>query len=195
MNWVDLVVLAVILLSGLLAFMRGFVREALGLGAWLVAAFVASPYGVFPYVAPWARQQFADSTLADTVAYAGVFLIVLIALSVLANSLSNFVHYSALGGLDRTLGLVFGLVRGAVLLAIAYILVGMAVPVDQWPPAVLDARSLPAIYRGAAWIVAELPAAYRPALAAPPPGRSTSAASLFQPNPVGRALGARPSHE
>ena len=46
MNWVDLVVLGVILLSGLLAFTRGLVREVLGLGAWVIAAVIASPYGV-----------------------------------------------------------------------------------------------------------------------------------------------------
>ena len=195
MNWVDLVVLAVIVLSGLLAFMRGFVREALGLGAWVIAALVAGPYGVFPYMQPWARQQFTDPTLADTVAFAGVFLLVLIVLSIVASALSRAVQYSALGGLDRTLGLVFGLARGAALLAAAYILAGFAISVDQWPSPVLSARSLPSIYRGAAWVAVQLPVAYRPVVAPPPPGRTTSASSLLQPNPVGRALGARPSRE
>ncbi|GAC1345229.1 MAG: hypothetical protein NVSMB18_24460 [Acetobacteraceae bacterium] len=195
MNWVDLVVLAVILLSGLLAFMRGLVREVLGVGAWVVAAAVASPYGVFPYVQPWMRQQFTDPTLADTVAMGGVFLLVLIVASIIARGISNAVHGSMLSGLDRTLGLLFGLGRGALVLATAYIVAGLAVPVDQWPMPVLGARSLPVIYRGADWLRLQLPPQHRPVLTAPPPGRPTSSADLLHANPIGRALGARPVHE
>jgi membrane protein required for colicin V production len=195
MNWVDLVVLAVIVLSGLLAFMRGLVREVLGVGAWIIAAYVASPYGVFPYVQPWVRQYINDTTIADTVALVSVFLVLLIILSLIARAISDAVQGIGLGGLDRTLGLVFGLARGAVLLCVTYILVGLAVAVDQWPAPVLDARSLPTVYQGAAWIAAQLPPGYRPAVSAPPPGRATSAASRLQSNPAGRALGARPPRE
>jgi membrane protein required for colicin V production len=195
MNWVDLVVLAVIALSGLLAFMRGIVREVLGVGAWVLAAFAASPWGFFPYVQPWVAQQFADPTVVNVVAFGGVFLLVLIVLWLIAGTISNLVRESALGGLDRTLGLVFGLARGAVLLMAAYIGAGRAVAVDQWPPAVLDARSLPAIYRGAAWIAEQIPPPYRPEVAPPPEGRRTSATSLLRANPAGRALGARPARE
>jgi membrane protein required for colicin V production len=195
MNWVDLVVLAVIALSGLLAFMRGLVREVLGVAAWVVAALVASPYGVFPYVDPWVRQQISDPTVADVVAMGAVFIVVLIVLSVVAGAVSNAVQGIGLGGLDRTLGLVFGLARGALLLCVAYILAGMAVTVDQWPSPLLEARSLPTVYRGAEWMAAQLPPGYRPAVAAPPPGRPTSAAALLHANPVGRATGARPTRE
>jgi membrane protein required for colicin V production len=194
MNWVDLVVLGVILLSGLLAFARGLVREALGLGAWVIAAVIASPYGVFPLIQPWARQQFADPALADTLTFVGVFVVVLILLSLLAGGIAAAVRGSVLGGLDRTLGLVFGLARGALLLCVAYILAGLAVAVDQWPVPVLEARSLPIVYRGAVWITEHMPPGFRPAVA-PPPGRPTSAAELLHANPVGRALGARPSRE
>lgn len=195
MNWVDLVVLAVVALSGLLAFMRGLVREVLGLGAWVVAAVVASPYGAFPYVQPWVRQQFSDPTTADIVAFGGVFLIVLVVLWMIAGVISNAIRGSALGGLDRTLGLVFGLARGAVVLAVAYILVGIAIPVAQWPEPVVEARSLPLVHRGAVWIAEQLPPTYRPAVAAPPQGRPTTAASLLQSSPAGRALGARPARD
>ena len=192
MNWVDLVVLAVLALSGLLAFARGLVREVLGLGAWVVAAFVASPYGAFPYVQPWVRQQFSDPTTADIVAFGGVFLVTLIVLWMIAGAVSSAIRGSALGGLDRTLGLVFGLVRGAVLLAVAYVLVGMAIPIAQWPEPVVEARSLPLVHRGAVWLAEQVPPTYRPAVAAPPAGRPTTAASLLQSSPTGRAAGARP---
>lgn len=195
MNWVDLAVLALMLVSGLLGAMRGLVREVLGVAAWVVAALVAGPYGAFRYVAPWVRRQIADPGVADAVAFGGVFLIVLILLWLLVRSLSNAVRGSALGGLDRTLGLVFGLGRGAALLVVAYILLGIGLAIEQWPVAILEARSLPVIHHGAEWLAEQLPPNYRPAVARPPLGRSTTAASLLRANPMGRALGVRPSRD
>ncbi len=195
MNWVDLVVLALMLVSGLLGAMRGLVREVLGVGAWVAAAFVAGPYGVFRYVAPWVRRQVSDPGVADAVAFGSVFLIVLILLWLVVRSLSNAVRGSALGGLDRTLGLVFGLGRGAALLVVAYILLGIGLAIEQWPVSILEARSLPIIHHGADLLAEQLPPNYRPAVARPPLGRSTTAASLLRANPVGRALGVRPSRE
>lgn len=195
MNWVDLVVLAVLLLSGLLAFLRGLVREVLGLGAWVIAGLVASPYGVFPFVQPWMRQQFSDQTTADIVAFGGVFLIVLIVLWIVAGTISSLVRGSPLGGLDRTLGLVFGLARGAVIVSVLYVLAGIAIPVEQWPAPVVEARSLPTVHRGAEWLADKVPAAYRPAVAQPPTGRPTTAAALLQSSPTGRANGTRPVRE
>ena len=195
LNWVDVAVLVVLALSALLAFARGLVREALGVAAWLVAGFVASPYGLFPLVQPWMRNQFSDPAIADAVAFGGIFLIVLIVLWVVAGSLSSFVQRSALGGLDRTLGLVFGLARGAVILAAAYIVAAVAVAPEQWPLPLAQARSMPLIYKNAAWLADQVPAQYRPAVAPPPSGPRTTAADLLQSTPAGRALGARPIRE
>lgn len=195
MNWVDLVVLAAIAVSGLLAFLRGLVREVLGLGAWVIAAIAASSYGAFPYVEPYVRQQFSDPTTAAIVAFGGVFVIVLVVCWIIASTISGAIRRSALGGLDRTLGLLFGLARGAVLVSAVYILVGLAIPVEQWPPPVTQARALPIAHRGAVWLAEHLPAAYRPAVAAPPAGRETTAASLLQSSPTGRAMGSRPARD
>lgn len=192
MNWVDLVVLGVILISGLLAFARGLVREALGLGAWVIAGLVA--YKLSPLIQPWARQQIRDTALADTLAFIGVFVIVLILLSLVAGAIASAVRGSVLGGLDRTLGLVFGLLRGAALVCVAYILAGLAVPIDQWPAPVMEARSLPFVYRGAAWGSEQMPPGFRPAVAVLP-GRATTSAELLHANPAGRALGSRPTRE
>ncbi len=60
------------------------------------------------------------------------------------------------GGLDRTLGLVFGLVRGAALVILAYIGMGMVVQVDRWPDVVLKAESMWPVYQGARWVVEQL---------------------------------------
>lgn len=195
MNWVDVAVLAVLAVSALLAFARGLVREVLGVGAWLGAALVASPYGVFPLVQPWMRGQFADPATADIVAFGGVFLVALIVLWMVAGALGSFVQRSALGGLDRTLGLVFGLARGVVILGAVYILAGIALPPEQWPAPVVQARSMPLLSQTAMWVAGYIPAQYRPVVAPPPAGPRTASADLLQSQPAGRALGARPSRE
>ena len=195
MNWVDLAVLGIVLVSGLIAALRGLVREVLGLFAWGAAAFIASPYGLFPYVAPWMRHQFSDSGLAQVVAFGTVFLLSLIVLWLLVGSVADLVRRSALGGLDRALGLVFGVVRGAALVSAAYMIGGRVLAIEQWPPPVLEARSLPFAFQGAVKLAEQLPAEYRPPVSAPPGGRAATSADLMRAAPAGRALGARPLRE
>ena len=189
MNWVDLAALALIGVSCLVAFTRGLVREVLGIGVWAGAS--AAAVTAFDTVAPLVRPCVANPQAADAVALGGVFLAVLIALWFVARAVSNAVQRSAVGGLDRSLGLLFGAARGAALLIIGYILAGFVIKVEQWPAPVLEARSLPIIHQGAAWAADQLPPEYRPAVAPLPAGRTASAAALLHANPVGRALGPR----
>jgi membrane protein required for colicin V production len=168
MNWVDLAVLGVVVVSALLGMMRGFVREALGLCAWLAAAYAA--LRGFHDAQPIVRSWVGDPNLADPLAFGGVFLIVLIVLSIVAHMIAQVVRGSVLGGLDRSLGAVFGVARGAILVVAAYIVAGMVLPTDRWPPVVLDARVLPAVHDGAVWAARQLPEGYRPQVA-PAPGQ------------------------
>ncbi len=192
MNWVDLVVLGVVAVSGLIGLLRGAVREVLGVGAWVLAALAASPYGLFPTVAPIARSYLNETSVADAVAFGAVFLIVLAVLLLLIGWISRRVQGSVLGGLDRTLGVLFGLVRGGVLLAAAYIILGYAVSkAEDWPTPVLDARSLPLIHSAAAQLVGHLPEGYQPGVVPPPAGRATHAADLLRVPPAGRATEAK----
>ncbi len=195
MNWVDLAVLGVVVVSALFGLLRGFVRESLGVIAWVLAAVAASPYGAFPYTQPIARQHIADPGIADAVAFGAVFIVVLAILLLVAGIISRVVRRSMLGSLDRTLGLAFGVVRGAVLIASAYIIAGFAFPIEQWPAPVLEARSLPLVYRGAELIAAQVPPGYKPAVASPPVGRPTTSAELMPITPAGRALGSRAARE
>ena len=190
MNWVDVAVLTVVAFSGMLGFMRGLVREILGLIAWIGAAFAATWF--FPRVQGVSRRLIENPDIADPVAFGAVFLLVLIVLSLLARGLSGAVRHSPLGGLDRTLGLVFGLARGGAVMVAAYLLAGVVEPVDRWPTDVLAARTLPSIYLGSVWVVQRLPPEYRPALPVPPTDRPASSADLLHANPVGRAIGAPP---
>ncbi len=167
MNGVDAVILLVVAISAMFGFLRGLVREVLGLAAWVAAAAAAVYF--FPALQSIARRSIANPDIADPVAFGVAFLLVLIALSLIARALGGAVRRSALSGLDRTLGLVYGLARGAVFAIAAFILAGLWEPPDQWPPEVLAARTLPSIYLGAEWITQRLPETYRPTLQAPSP--------------------------
>jgi len=194
MNWVDYTVLGVLAASGLLAFLRGCVREVLGLGAWGGAA-VAGLWAL-PYTRPRAKEWIPMPELVDPAAFAVAFLVALIVLLIVAHWIGVLVRRSVLGGLDRTLGLVFGLARGAALVVFAYVGAGMLVPIERWPEPVLLARSLPLVFRGADWLVPLVPPAYRPHVYPPPEGKPTTAAALLHANPqgsaTGRAVGALP---
>lgn len=189
MNWVDIAVFAVIATSGLLAFMRGLVREVLGIGAWVGAILFA--IWSFPFVIDRFSSWIDNPDIARPVAFGAMFLVSLLFLNIIAGMLSAVVRGSVLGGIDRTLGVAFGIVRGAALVAFAYVIAGLVVASDKWPDAVLQARSLPYAYAGASWAVGFLPTDYRPHVAMPPGGRETRAADLLHATPQGRAL-ARP---
>lgn len=192
MNWVDIVILAVLAVSALLAFLRGFVHEVLHIGAWVGAAIV----GFWGY--PLARPRFAtwlaslgvnNVDAVNAITGAALFLVTLFVLMLLCRWIGALVRASVLGGVDRSLGLVFGIARGAVLVVAAYIAAGWAIPVANWPAPVLQARSLPFVYDGATWAIAHLPANLRPSLASPPTGPVPGLNALMHSIPQGSALG------
>ncbi len=187
MTWVDLAVLGILAISAILAFMRGLVREVLGVGAWIGAVVIAVK--ALPYARPLVREHLAEPAWIDPLAFVGVFLISLIALSLAARILGRTVRGSVLGGVDRSLGVVFGLARGAALVILAYILAGMAVAVDQWPASVRDARSLTPTFEGAKWVIRQLPEEYRPRIQAPTADRRATADALMRTTPQGSATG------
>ena len=112
-NGLDLAVLVILLLSALLAFMRGFVHEVLSVAAWIGAIF-AVIYGL-PELRHLARDTIPNSLIADSTTGVIIFLAVLVFLSMLTKILSKSIQASALNNLDRSLGFIYGLVRGAVI--------------------------------------------------------------------------------
>lgn len=176
MTWVDGVVLAVLLVSAVLAYLRGLVSEVLGVGAWvgaIVVALWAEP-AVLPLVTPHVQPPW----LATGIAVGAVFLIVLVILKILVAWIGGKVQNSALGGVDRALGVVFGLARGALIVVLAYIVAGLAVPnAAEWPDPVRQSRSLPPTADAARWVVAQLPPDFRPRL---PEGAGRAEPSMDQ---------------
>lgn len=151
-NWpvnpVDIVVLVVLVISAALAFFRGFVHEALGVGAW-IGAVLAALYGL-PHARPYAREYIPIEWAADLAVAVGIFLVVLFALSVITALIARRVQESALNTLDRSLGFLFGLARGALVVVVLYMAGSWLVPPDQHPDWVQQAKSMPIIQEGAA---------------------------------------------
>ena len=144
----DFILLAIMLVSGLLALMRGFTREVLSLVAWGAAA-VAAYFAIKqPGLVEWAKTTvpyLEKDILAQIAVGATAFLIVLIIVSIVSVKISDWVVDSAAGSFDRTLGFIFGVVRGVVFVAIAYLFYGWLLPFDKQESWVRNAYSLPMI--------------------------------------------------
>lgn len=115
---VDGAFLLVLLLSCLIGLMRGFTREVLGIINWVGAIFVTL-YG-FPLLSPHVRHYITNPFIADASLYIVLFIVSIVVLSAVSRAISGHVKSSALGGIDRSLGLIFGLTRTFILMAIVY---------------------------------------------------------------------------
>ena len=194
MTWVDLAVFGFLLISGLLAFVRGFVREVLGIAAW--AGSVAIAFFSLPTMRGVVRNWIPQPEWVDPASFIVVFIISLIVLTLIARTIGGFVRRSALGGVDRTLGLLFGLARGAAVIIVAYMIGQMVYPIERWPDVVLEARTLTPTYEAARWVRDQVPEPYRPHTLEPPPaGRRTTAEALLRATPQGRATGKNPERD
>jgi membrane protein required for colicin V production len=142
MNTVDIVVISVVAISAIIAFLRGFVREILTIGSWLGAGLVT--LYAFPVLQPKFEQWISSKLAADIVGGIGLFLISLIIFSIISHMIARFVRGSALTAVDRSLGLLFGLVRGAILVSLAYMLL-----FAMDPNLLRGARTTPMMARGA----------------------------------------------
>jgi membrane protein required for colicin V production len=189
MTSVDLLVAGVMLLSGLIGVVSGFTREVLRVAAW-VGALIVSIMCV-DLIRPMVARWMPSPDWADYASYVVLFLLSLIVFSLIAKTIAGAVHASDFRGIDRSLGLLFGLVRGAAIAVAAYIIVGSWVtPVDQWPAQVLDARSLPLICKGADWVARQFKEEYRPKVqpCVSPPTRQAAQEGILSPIPSGRAI-------
>src|SRR6056297_3081846 len=142
---IDGVVALIIVLSALLAYSRGFVREALAIAGWVVAGILAFIFA--PQVEPLVKEVpvigdfIADSCELSMIgAFAAVFAVALIVASLITPLFSSLVQRSALGGIDQGLGFLFGVARGILLVAIAYF-VYETVVTSQNIAAIDDSRS------------------------------------------------------
>ena len=102
----DLVLLIVMLISGLLAMVRGFMREVLSISAWVAAAAVT--YMSYSKALPTAKTYISSDMIATGVTIACIFILTLIVVSIFTIRISDSIQDSSVGALDRTLGFLFG---------------------------------------------------------------------------------------
>lgn len=150
----DLVVIGVILISALLAAVRGFTREVLAIVAWVTAAGAA--WVLHPLVLPRIKEHVANPQIALAIAIGGIFVLVLLIVSLITVKLSDFILDSRIGALDRTLGFLFGAARGFLICVIGW--AGLAWLVQgKMPEWAQTARSRPALENSATTLLAMLP--------------------------------------
>jgi len=154
----DGILLAIMLVSAVLAMIRGFSREVLSIVSWIAAAGAA--FYLYAQLTPSVQQYVpsiaSNETVANIIAAAVVFLVTLIFVSVITMKIADFIIDSRIGALDRTLGFVFGAVRGMLLVTVALLFFNWLVPEDQ-PTWVAEAKSKQMLESIGERIVALLP--------------------------------------
>lgn len=120
LNWVDVSVIALMLISGLFAMIRGFVKEGFVLVSLVCGAIVASK--MYPLVQPWMREQMTSRIAADLATWLGVFVLTLVVFIPISSFFVEKVQGKAMTAIDRSLGFVFGLLRGLLIACLIYLL-------------------------------------------------------------------------
>lgn len=145
LGWVDIGLAIFLAVSVIVGLARGFVFELLSLAGWFAAYFAARWFA--PMAQTWVHVGDAGSALNHGVAFAGVFIVALIAWSLCARLVRAMVRATPLSSFDRLLGAGFGFVRGVLVLLVVATLIG----ISPWAQSSSWQRS-----QGAAWLDATL---------------------------------------
>lgn len=150
---IDGVVAVVIIMSALLAYSRGLVREVLAIAGWIVAAILAFIFAdsAQPLIRqiPFVGEFIGDSCELSIIAsFAAVFAVVLVIVSIFTPLFSSLIQRSALGGLDQGLGFLFGALRGILLVAVAFFVYHTILQSQSYP--IVDNSRAQAVFGGMA---------------------------------------------
>ena len=154
-TWLDILLLGVMLVSGLLAMIRGFMREILSITAWAAAA--VATLLLYPRLLPIAKANISSDIVATGAVIGGVFLVTLLIVSIITVRISDMILDSRIGALDRTLGFLFGLGRGLIIVVVAFLFFAWLVPGSKQPDGVRNAKSLEVLNKTGEWLQALLP--------------------------------------
>jgi membrane protein required for colicin V production len=138
-SYLDLGLIAVVLVSALLSMLRGFTREVLAIASWALAAVAA--YYFYPLVLPHLQPYIHKASVAEGASAAAVFFVTLIVVSIITVKLSDAILDSKIGALDRSLGFLFGVGRGYLLCVVAFVFFAWLVPVKSYPVWVQDSKT------------------------------------------------------
>jgi membrane protein required for colicin V production len=154
-TWLDFLLLGVMMISGLLAMIRGFMREVLSIAAWAAAA--VATILLYNRLLPIAKANISSDMLAAGAVVGGVFLITLLLVSMVTIRISDMILDSRIGALDRTLGFLFGLARGLIIVVVAFLFFSWLVPGNKQPEGVRNAKSRVVLENTGEWLQALLP--------------------------------------
>src|SRR5258707_9336839 len=151
----DIILIGVMLISGLLAMIRGFMREILSIAAWVIAD--GATLYAYSKLLPFAKSYFNNDIIAAGVVIGGTFLLTLIIVSIITVRFSDMILDSRVGALDRTLGFLFGLGRGLIIVVVAFLFFAWLVPPRTQPGWVANAKSKVVLQSTGDWLMSMLP--------------------------------------
>jgi membrane protein required for colicin V production len=154
-NITDIIIIGIIILSGLFALARGLVKELLSIASWAGAVMVTL-FGFLP-LRSIAREMISLPLAADITTGAALFLGSLFIFSLISHYVSKVVQGSAVGALDRTLGFVFGLARGLLIVIVLFMAASWAIGPKDQPGWFKNARSIPIVATGARMVLTLVP--------------------------------------
>lgn len=157
MIWVDWIFAGIVLLSAVVGLWRGFVREALSLATWILAFWLAWAFS--DQAAPWFATWVATPSLQFMAGFTLLFVIVLIVGALVNHFAAMAIEKTGLSGVDRGVGLGFGLLRGVVLIA-ALVMAGVIINLTRdpwWQESLL----IPYLQPFAEWLLGFFPDSWR----------------------------------
>lgn len=130
-HWLDYSIVVLVGLSVITGLLRGFVKEIIALGVWIVAIWAASNYSQM--VDPWVQPYIQDKMARGITSFMAILLATLVIGSVFNVILSLILRRSGLSGPDRLLGTGFGFMRGIFMVALVMVVVQMtSLPYQQY---------------------------------------------------------------
>ena len=131
MSWVDLIIVVIIIISALISLVRGFVKESLSLASWILAGFIALRY--FTPLADLLEPYIESPTIRTATGFAILFVSSLIVGAIINYMASQAVTKTGLTGTDKSLGVVFGVARGLLIVTLLVLLAGLTpMPSEPW---------------------------------------------------------------
>ncbi len=156
-NAFDILLVVVLVSSGIFAFRRGLIREIMALGTWVLASVFA--FAFYPIASPLFHQHIKNAMLADAATGIGLFCVAIIVLVPLGDFLAALVKSPTLSSIDRSLGFVFGILRGFVIMCLLYLATTFIWPEGQGvqPVWLEEAKTKPALSYGVEMIKSLVP--------------------------------------
>jgi membrane protein required for colicin V production len=151
----DMAVLFVLGVSGILALLRGFVRESLSIVVWIVSGLIA--YAAFPELRQLVGGYIPNGWISDAITLIVVFVAPLICLKIVAMVIAEAVPSGLLGSFDRLLGAGYGLARGALIVSLAYLGLNLVNEPEHHPIWIKEAQFLPHVRDGAELLASWVP--------------------------------------